>query len=107
MKGSAWDDERIVEFAVGRGCGVMALGYRNGNIKIYKEMMAVGEIFCHRPLKNMLFNEDCSYLCCICRNDELFIYESDTGKRTYIDATPTLNQIKFLDQHTVMGLSKG
>lgn len=96
-----------MEFATNLEYGLLALGYRNGNVKMYRNLTIVDEIFCHRPLKNLIFNADGSYMCCICRNDELLVYEFDTGKRTYIDATPTLTQIIFLDLHTVMGLSKG
>lgn len=63
----------------------MALARKNGSIQIHRELTAVDEIFCHVPYKFTTFNQDGTYLCCLCRNTELFYVDMTKMKRGYVD----------------------
>jgi len=80
------------------------LAHRNGNIKLYRRLTLIDEIFMHHPMQNVTFNEEGTYLCCVCRSKELFYYETDSGRRNYIDASPGLQQVMFLSNTEVLAL---
>lgn len=105
VKGSSWGDERLVEFAYERKYTILALAHRNGNIKLYRRLTLVDEIFGHNPMRNVLFNEEGTYLCCVCRGNELLFYETETGRRNYIDTSPGMQQALFIDNNSMLGLS--
>lgn len=103
-KGSAWGDERLVEFAYHPNYDMLALAHRNGNIKLYRQFTLVDEIFAHQPLSNVVFNEAGTYLCCICRESELLVYQTDNGKRDYVYASAGLRQAQFISNGLLRGL---
>ena len=82
----------------------MALAHRNGNIKLYRRLTLIDEIFGRHPLGNVLFNEDGAYLCCVCRSSELLVYETDSGRRSYIDASSGFQSALFISNTEVLGL---
>lgn len=97
-----------MEFAYHPAYSILALAHKNGNIKLYRRLTLVDEIFAHHPLKNLVFNEEGTYMCCICRGSELLFYETDTSRRNYIDVGGRLlKQARFLSPTKVVGLCGG